>query len=573
VVATTDVHSYRAGKRAQERHAEIDPVLTQLIKNGLEAAAEQMGVALRRTAFSPMIYDTRDYAGALYDRDVRLLAQMRCLPTFVGTLNFIVEAAIEKLGGADAMRPGDVIVSSYGYDTGSHSLDVGIVVPVFLDDELVGYVVNKAHNLDLGAKAMFTTDSTDIWQEGAIYPSVRLYKGGELDEDLWRTMLANSRLPDALSGDISAQIGACQVGLQAFQRVLRRYGTETVWAAADAIFDHSEEVMRRMVREIPDGTYTAAGAADNDGISDDLVPYEISIEVDGDEMVVDLSGAPDQTAGPINAPLPTTVACVRCAVMAIAGIGDGANEGHFRPVEIRTRPGSIFHALPPAPVFMFAWPLISAIDHIHRSLADVLPQRIPAQTGCDVGAFLTWGQREDGSFWGDGTNHAGGQGAALTYGDGGPPMMHISCSGTRNNCIEVWEARTPFLTERVDFAQDSGGAGRFRGGPGLDIHYRALRDLYVTVPWERVKSAPFGLHGGGDARKNRVEIEFPDGTSRTFTKASAVFVPAGSLVKLETGGGGGVGPAAERSAEQVRGDVQDGYISEEAARLEYPHAF
>ena len=573
MVTTTDVHSYRAGKRAQERRAEIDPVLTQLIKNGLEAAAEQMGVALRRTAFSPMIYDTRDYAGALYDRDVRLLAQMRCLPTFVGTLNFIVEAAIEKLGGADAMRPGDVIVSSYGYDTGSHSLDVGIFVPAFLDDELVGYVVNKAHNLDLGAKAMFTTDSTDIWQEGAIYPSVRLYKAGELDEDLWRTMLANSRLPDALSGDISAQIGACQVGLQAFQRVLRRYGTDTVWAAADAIFDHSEEVMRRMVREIPDGTYTAAGAADNDGISDDLVPYEISIEVDGDEMVVDLTAAPDQTAGPINAPLPTTVACVRCAVMAIAGIGDGANEGHFRPVEIRTRPGSIFHALPPAPVFMFAWPLISAIDHIHRSLAEVLPERIPAQTGCDVGAFLTWGQREDGSFWGDGTNHAGGQGAALAYGDGGPPMMHISCSGTRNNCIEVWEARTPFLTERVDFAQDSGGAGRYRGGPGLDIHYRALRDLYVTVPWERVKSAPFGLHGGGDARKNRVEIEFPDGSAQTFTKASAIFVPAGALVKLETGGGGGVGPASERAAEQVRADVEDEYISEEAARLQYPHAF
>lgn len=572
-MVATEVHSYRAGKRADVRAVDVDPVTTQLIKNGLEAAAEQMGVALRRTAFSPMIYDTRDYAGALYDRDVRLLAQMRCLPTFVGTLNFIVEGAIEKLGGPEAIAPGDVIVSSYGYDTGSHSLDVGIVVPAFLDGELVGYVVNKAHNLDLGAKSMFTTDSTDIWQEGTIYPSVRLYKAGELDEDLWRTMLANTRLPDALSGDINAQIGACQVGLQAFVRVLRRYGTDAVWAAADAMFDHSEEVMRRVIREIPDGTYAAAGAADNDGITDEIVPYEITVDVSGDEMLIDLADAPDQTAGPINAPLPTTVACVRCAVMAIAGIGEGANEGHFRPLEIRTRPGSIFHALPPAPVFMFAWPLISAIDHIHRSLADVLPGRIPAQTGCDVGAFLTWGHREDGSFWGDGTNHAGGQGAALAYGDGGPPMMHISCSGTRNNCIEVWEARTPFITERVDFAQDSGGAGKFRGGPGLDIHYRALRDLYVTIPWERVKSEPFGLHGGGDARRNAVVIEFPDGSSQSYTKASAVFVPAGSLVRLETGGGGGVGDPGERDPDAVLADIDDGYISEEAARRAYPHAF
>lgn len=573
MATTAEVFSYRAGKRGAGPRGAVDPVTTQLIRHGLEAAAEQMGVALRRTAFSPMIYDTRDYAGALYDRDIRLLAQMRCLPTFVGTLNFIVEGAIEKLGGAEVMRPGDVIVSSYGYDTGSHSLDVGVFVPAFLDGELVGYVVNKAHNLDLGAKAMFTTDSTDIWQEGTIYPSVRLYKGGELDEDLWRTMLANTRLPDALAGDINAQIGACKVGLQAFLRVLRRYGAETVWAAADAMFDHSEEVMRRVIREIPDGMYTAAGAADNDGITDDLVPYEITVKVHGDEMVVDLSNAPDQTPGPINAPLPTTVACVRCAVMAITGIGEGANEGHFRPIEIRTRPGSIFHALPPAPIFMFAWPLISAIDHIHRSLADVLPHRIPAQTGCDVGAFLTWGLREDGSFWGDGTNHAGGQGAALTYGDGGGPMMHISCSGTRNNCIEVWEARTPFLAEKVEFAQDSGGIGRFHGGSGLDIHYRALRALYVTIPWERVKSAPFGLHGGGDARKNKVVIEFPDGTTQSYTKISAVFVPAGSLVRLETGGGGGVGDPAERDPMAVWADLEDGYISHEAARRDYPNAF
>ena len=569
----SEVFSYRAGKRAVREHPDVDPVTTKLIKNGLEAAAEQMGVALRRTAFSPMIYDSQDYAGAFYDCDLRLLAQMRCLPTFVGTLNFCVEAAIEKVGGHEAFLPGDVVVSNYGYDTGSHQLDVAVVVPAFLDRKLVGYAVNKAHNLDLGATAMFVTDSTDIWQEGTIYPSVRLYKGGELNEDLWRVMLANSRLPDALSGDINAQIGACQVGVQAFLRVLQRYGLERVWAAVEAMFNHSEEVMRRVVREIPDGIYTVSGAADNDGITDELVPYEILVEVNGEEMIVDVSNAPDQTAGPINAPLATAVSCIRCAVMAIAGVGEGANEGHFRPIEIRTRPGTIFHALPPAPIFMYAWPLISAIDHIHRALADVLPERIPAQTGCDVGAFLTWGVREDGSFWGDGTNHAGGQGAALAYGDGGGPMMHISCSGTRNNSIEVWEARTPFLTERVEFAPDSGGAGKFRGGPGLDTHYRALRDLYVTIPWERVKSAPFGLFGGSDARPNQVVIEFSDGTSRSFTKASAVFVPAGSLVRLETGGGGGIGDPAERDPEAVRRDVLDGYITAVQARLDYPHAF
>lgn len=570
---SNDVHTYRAGVRGERRTAtSVDPVTTELIRHGLEAAAEQMGVALRRTAFSPMIYDTKDFAGALYDKDVRLLAQMRCLPTFVGTLNFCVEGAIEKCGGADEFREGDVIISSYGYDTGSHQLDVAVVVPAFLDGELVGYAVNKAHNLDLGAKSMFVTDSTDIWQEGTLYPSVRLYREGVLNEDLYRTMLANSRLPDALNGDLNAQIGACNVGLQAFLRTLKRYGVETVMAASDELFESSEQEMRAVIRDIPDGVYEADGAADNDGITDELVPYTVRIEIKGDDIVVDLTRAPDEAAGPINAPLSTTVSCVRCAIMALSGIGSGANEGHFRPIEIRTRPRSMFHALPPAPIFMFAWPMITAIDHMHRSLSAVMPERIPAQTGCDVGAFLTWGNREDGTFWGDGTNHAGGQGAALVYGDGGGPMMHISCSGTRNNAIEVWESRTPFVTERVEFARDSGGIGEFRGGPGLDIHYRAIRDLYVTMPWERVKSPPFGLFGGGEARPNRVTIEFPDGSSETFTKASAVFVPAGSLVRLETGGGGGVGDPAKRESASIARDIEDGYISAEAAEVAYGYA-
>jgi len=548
----------------------VDGVTAQLIRHALEAAVEQMGVALRRTAFSPIIYDTKDYAGAFYDRDVRLLAQMRCLPIFVGTLNFCVEAALAALGGDEMLRPGDVIVSNYGYDTGSHALDIAVIVPVFLDDALVGYAVNKAHNLDVGAKAMFVTDSTDIWQEGTIYPGVRLYKGGELDEDLWRTMLANSRLPDALAGDIHAQIGAAEVGMRALQRLLKRYGRDVVAVASEVLFDYGEETVRTMIRGIPDGLYSAEGAVDNDGITEAPLPYKVVVEVAGDRMVVDLTAAPNQANGPVNAPYATTVSIMRCTVMALAGLGSGANEGHFRPLEIRTRSGSIFHATPPAPMFMYASPLIAASDQVHRALSPVVPDRIPAQTGCQVGSFLAWGRRADGTFWGDGTNHAGGQGAALAYGDGGGPMMVLPCSGTRNNCVEVWETRTPFLTERADFAQDSGGAGRYRGGPGLNVHYRALRDVNVTVPWERVMSAPFGLFGGQDGRRNVIAIDFADGTTQTYSKASAVSVPAGSLVRLETGGGGGIGEPSEREVLAVREDILDGYISAEAAMRDHP---
>jgi N-methylhydantoinase B len=564
----------RTAERRRGADVEVDPITVQLIKSSMEAAAEQMGVSLRRTAFSPMIYDTRDYTGAFYDRDLRLLAQMRCLPEFVGTLDLCIENAIKRNGGSDEIfEDGDVIVTNYSYDTGSHQLDIALLLPIFYDGELVAWAANKAHNLDVGAIVMFPTTSTDVWQEGTIIPSVRLWHKGELNEDLWRMMLMNSRLPDAMQGDISAQMGCLRVGAKALTRVLDRFGPETVWAAYERIWDQSEEQMRSVIRQIPDGEYTASGIVDNDGISDDPLPYTIKIEVTGDDILVDLTDCPPQTPGPINAPLICAISNARCGIMTVAGIDEGATEGHFRPLTVKTLPGTIFHSLPPAPTFMYSWPLMSGVDYMHRALAHVLPNRVPAETGCDVGAFLCWGHRKDGSYWGDGTNHAGGQGAALVYGDGGPPMMHITCSGTRNNSIEVYETRTPLLAERVELARDSGGVGRFRGGPGIDHHYRALEDVYFTIPWERIRSAPFGLFGGGEGRLNRPAVRRPDGSEQNYLKASGVHAPKGSLIILETGGGGGVGDPAERDVAAIRTDLEDEYVSEEMARRHYPHAF
>lgn len=559
---------------ALQRSVEVDAIKVQLIKSSVEAAAEQMGVSLRRTAFSPMIYDTRDYAGAFYDRDLRLIAQMRCLPEFVGTLDLCIENAIKRNGGSDEIfEDGDVIVTNYAYDTGSHQLDIALLLPIFYRGELVAWAANKAHNLDVGAIVMFPTDTTDQWQEGTIIPSIRLWRKGELQEDLWRMMRINSRLPDAMAGDVSAQMGSLRVGAKALCRVFDRFGIDTVWAAYEQIWDTCEEQMRSAIREIPDERYTASGAVDNDGISDDPLPYSISIEVTGDDLLIDLTDCPPQTAGPINAPLICAISNARLAIMTIAGIDEGATEGHFRPLTIKTKPGTIFHSLPPAPTFMYSWPLMSAIDFMHRALAPVIPEKVPAETGSDVGAFLCWGYRDDGSYWGDGTNHAGGQGAALVYGDGGPPMMHITCSGTRNNCIEVYETRTPLLAERIELAQDSGGAGKFRGGPGIDHHYLCLKDVYFTIPWERIRTAPYGLFGGENGRLNRPVVKRPDGTEQSYLKASGVYAPKGSLIILETGGGGGLGNPCERDVAAVLRDVEDGYISEEAARRDYPHAF
>jgi N-methylhydantoinase B len=568
----SEISSYRAAPGAGAGVVDADPIRTEVIRHGLDAAADQMGIVLKRTAFSPVIYEITDFAAALYDRQVRLLSQARALPLFLGTFNLCIERSVAKLGGEDVLEPGDVIFSTYGYDIGSHQQDATIILPGFYDGELIGYAAVKAHHMDIGAKEPYCTDTTDIFQEGVIFPAVRLYRRGELQEDLWRTVLANTRMPEEFEGDLSAQITAAKAGLTGLDRMIERYGLDQFRESVDRMLDHGESIIRTFFEKIPDGRYTATGAMDSNGITDDEVPFEISVEVSGSEVVVDFTNSPPEQPGPINCPLAAIVSVSRAAIMSIAGGGDSANEGHFRSMEVRTRPGTMFDPKPPAPIYLYSWAALQSLDVIHKALAEAMPEAVPAMSGGDLGAMVWWGKDENGNTWGDVNDHHPGQGASAG-GDGGSPLMHISCSGIRNSPVEVLEARGRVLTEKFEFAQDSGGAGKHRGGPGVDNFYRAQVDFWATLPWERTKNPPWGLYGGGPARPNHIELEFPDGRTEIVRKATGIFIPKGTLMKLMTGGGGGWGLAAERDPEAVRADVAEGYISEESARRDYPHAF
>ena len=553
--------------------SDADPITTEVIRRGLEAAADQMRLALRRTAFSILIYEMTDFAAALYDRNVRLLAQGQAVPLFMGTLSFAIEASLETIGGEENLEPGDVIINTYGYEIGSHPQDVTVIAPGFIDDTLVGYAAIKAHHLDVGAKEMYSTDTTDVFQEGMILPSLKLYRRGELQEEIYRTALANSRLPKLLGGDLNAQVGALRTGLSGLYRVIERYGLARFEDAVERMFDHGEALARQVLETIPDGTYVGHGAIDSDGISDELVEIEARLEVSGGNVVVDMTDTLPQRPGSINCPLPSTVSAVRCAVMALVGGSDqSANEGYFRPIEVRTRPGTLYHPLPPAPIFMYWWGAQALVDVIHRALADAMPEAVPAGNGGDLLFVQFWGTGEDGSFWGDGMDHTVGHGADFG-GDATAPFMHIAGSGIRNTPQEIWEIRRPFVVEKFEFAPDSSGSGRFRGGPGIDYWYRAVEDCYLTLPFERVKTAPWGLHGGADGRANGFRIVYPDGSAEEHDKVTGLFVPKGSVLQVRAGGGGGYGSPSERDPDAVHDDVREGYISEEAARASYPHAF
>jgi N-methylhydantoinase B len=340
----------------------------------------------------------------------------------------------------------------------------------------------------------------------------------------------------------------------------------------ERMFDHGESIIRTYFEAIPDGYYVGRGRMDSDGITDDPIDFEVGVQVEGSDVCVDFTNVPDARRGPVNCPLPSTVSASRVAISMLAGAGEAPHEGYFRPLEVKTRPGSMFHPLSPSPCFLYGWAGAQSMEVIYDAVARALPQAVPACSGGDVCALVWWGnRRESGEPWADGFPTPVGQGASVRS-DGASGLIHHSEAATRLTPVEVWETKNPWLLERVELATDSGGPGRHQGGMGIDFHFTAREDAYLTSVVERTKTAPWGLEGGGEGRANAVMLDSPEGTRR-FGKTTRLPVPAGATVRLLTGGGGGYGPPAERDVAAVHSDIREGYISEAFARTHYPHTF
>lgn len=420
-----------------------------------------------------------------------------------------------------------------------------------------------------GGKDPYSTDTVDVFQEGTIFPGVKLCRAGVIVDDIMRMVSANSRVPQLVAGDLQAEIVGVRTGAAALTELIEKYGEDVFWPSVARMFAHGESVVRSYFSEIPDGVYTASGELDDNGVETDGIPFEISLTVDGSHVTVDFSRSPGMQAGPVNCPLPGTIAAARVAVMMLAGGGEAPNEGHFAAVDVITRPGTMFHPESPAPCFLYGWPAIQAIEVIFRAIADARPKGVPAGSGGCVCSLVWWGEREEtGEPWADGAPYPIGLGAHPD-GDGGSALMHIAQTAARTSPAEVFEARYPLRIVQSDF----GGPGRHRGGLGLDMDFLALEDCLLTSVFERTKNAPWGLKGGFEARPNASTLRLPDGTLQTLGKKTRVKVPRGATLEIRTGGGGGHGSPSERGPQAVLADVRDGYISDAAARRDYPHAF
>jgi N-methylhydantoinase B len=549
-----------------------DPVVAEIIRNGLVAAAKQIELAIIRTSVSPILYDAHDFACGVFDEHARLLGQDGGVPGFLGTLGPAIETSVQQSGGIDALRPGDAILSTDAYSIGSHAQDATIVVPAFVDDTLIGFAAVKGHITDIGQReTLQAVDSNDIWQEGTIYPGVKVFRAGERNEDLWRIVVANSRMPNELAADLNAFLGSARVGVRALERLVRRYGLEGFRAGVERIFDHGEQMTRAALERIPDGRYVSQTVIEGaDGATAE--PFDVVVEISGSDIVVDYTAAPPQQQLPFNAPVGFTTATTRAFVLALVGGADAANEGYMRPISLRTQPGTMLHPLAPAPVALY-FGALDPPEALYRALATALPDAIPGSVGGGTQWLIAYGMADDGSFWGGGFNFIGGQGGAPTH-DGSGPLLGVAGGGVRSVSVEIFESRTPFVVEEFAMAPDSGGAGRFRGAPGLDYRIRARRMAFATLIVDGTVHPPGqGINGGLDGRPNSVDIVAPDGTTTSYQKVGAVPMLEGSVVRMHSGGGGGWGDPAQRDPEAVHADIATGVLSEGEARRRYPHAF
>ncbi|WP_371400589.1 hydantoinase B/oxoprolinase family protein [Kribbella sp. NBC_00662] len=549
---------------------DIDPVTVEIIRNALTSAADDMNATLIRSAYTPIIYECGDCVVALLDADHQVLGQSAGLPIFLGNLETCTLATEERFG-REVWQPGDVWILNDSYLGGTHLNDVTIFGPVFDDGTLIGFTASRAHWIDVGSKDPGgSMDSVTIFQEGLRLGPQKLVDGGEPVHGVIDTIGTNVRFPYPTTGDMNAMIACITMGEKRLQEIVRRFGLDTVEAARDEIFRQTELLERAVIEAIPDGVYDAEGVLDNDGIDlNTPIPIRLRITVSGDTIDFDVTESADQTVGPVNCGVAQAVSALRVGYKLLVSPDLPGNGGSFRSMTTQVREGSVLGARSPAACQWYFSHLGLLIDMVARALAPALPDSVAGASHGDSMIILTAGVdprvgREFVSL----EATVGGWGA-WQGSDGESALINNVNGSLKDIPIEVHETRYPWRITEYRIREDSGGAGRWRGGNGVIREYEAQTDLSVSLWFERSRQPAWGLFGGEDAVGPEVVVNPGRPDERRLLKVNGLDLKAGDVVRCSTGGGGGYGDPVERSADDVRADVSDGNISAEAAMTRY----
>ena len=554
----------------------VDPVTTEIVRNGLIAATEEMKTNLMRTAYNMIIYEALDFTVGLFDARGNTVSIGLGLPMFIRGMSDTVKTKLAHYG-MENLDPGDILLTNDAYITGSHLNHMTFTVPIFHDGEVVAFSCCMAHWPDVGGTLDGAT--TDIYSEGLQMPIVKIYRKGEPNEELISVIKTNVRLPERAMGDFRAQIAAVRTGERRFLEMINKYGRDAVLLGIEAIMDHSEAATRARVREIPDGIYEAQSFMDDDGVRiGERVPINVRVEVKGDRMKVDLTEVSKQVAGFYNSGETAGRSCCQVAFKCLTSALDlPINDGQFRALEIILPPGRVVSALKPAAMRMWMTYPMTIIDTIFKALAPAIPGHIIAGHHADLVVGRVNGRRpRDDSFYIYLGGLIGGGWGAKHNSDGRNATIAMNDGDTHNGPSEQVEAKYPLLVERYALRPDSGGAGRFRGGLGCEQVVQARHDIRFNSQMDRVKCKPWGLEDGLSGFGNSVAIHrFGTAQEQRFHNGKALnqVLHAGDAYILRSGGGGGFGSPLDRDLDALARDVRCGYVSKDAAEKYYGTVF
>ena len=543
---------------ADRRGNYVDPITVEVIGSALSSIVEEMGEALVRASFSTNIKERRDCSTALFDRQGTTLCQAEHIPMHLGSFIGIIPEILKR-HPIETMRPGDVFIGNDAYaGAGTHLPDIVLGEPIFVDGCILAWAVNTAHHADFADRG-----HAHIYQEGLRIPPIRLYRAGELQNDVQELILLNCQVPRERLSDLRAQMAANRVGVQRMQALCGKYGTATVLGVGEALQDYAERKMRAGIAALPDGTYRFTDTYDNPELGCAL-PVSVEITIEGSEMRLHFDSPPQVRAG-LNMIYTALLSSVYYAVKAVVDPTILPNSGLARPITVTAPLGTVMNATHPAAVNGRTSTCQRAADLVMGALAQAAPERcIAAGNGAYATASFAGADPQDGHLWVYLETIGGGSGARAEK--DGLDGVHVHMTNTSNLPVEALEVEYPLTVLRYELVDGSGGAGRSRGGMGLRRVYRAEAECHLRLDGSRLLTAPWGLAGGHPGRRGT--FHFGDGVE-PFVNGSGT-LRAGETVEIITPGAGGYGPPAERDPAAVERDLADGRIDLTTAAAIYP---
>ncbi|WP_162460168.1 MULTISPECIES: hydantoinase B/oxoprolinase family protein [unclassified Mycolicibacterium] len=544
-----------------------DTIAQQIVLNALGATADEMAITIFRTAHSTVVRDCMDFSAALTMPNGHTVAQALTLPLQLGSVPTAMRTLLERFG--DELAPGDVYAMNDPFAGGMHTPDIYVVQPIFLGSEHLGFAVTVAHHGDVGGRVVGTNaaDNTDIFQEGLRLPWVRLYRAGKPEKDLFNIIRSNVRIPGMTIGDLSAQVAACTVGEKGLIDVAKTYGSDRLEELMEHSLDHADRIMRAAIASWPDGTATFTDYLDSDGLEERDVPIVVSVTVEGDEVTVDFSESSPMVRGALNCTRSFSESTAYHAIMAAVSERVPLTSGAYRPIKVKTRPGTLTHVVMPGASSMRGITGYRMFDAVNGALSQILPDHIGAAgEGGNTVALFGGNDAEGNPFvfyelvvgaWG-GTPQADGN-------DG----VSNPCAPAANIPVEVAEAEFPMFVERYGFVTDSGGAGKYRGGLAIERAWRPLVPVTLHVRSDRQRHRAYGLSGGEAGARSWNWVRHADGSVDELPPMFSVELTPDDVFEHIMPGAGGWGDPLDRAPESVLADVANDKVSVTAAEERY----